>query len=151
MKKILKVISIIMIICVIFVMFIYVQKNRDRIAENMNFRILCVKSNSMYPTLKINDLVVIKKSNTYNENEIVTYKFTDNYLITHRIIKKQGNSYITKGDNNNVEDENKVEIQDIKGKVILIINTKIKLLIYTVFIFFLFFEFYKIIKGGINI
>ena len=96
MRKILKVTSIIIIICVIFMMFIYVQKNKDRIAEKMNIRILCVKSNSMYPTLKINDLVVIKKSNTYNENEIVTYKFTDNYLITHRIIKKKVTAILLK-------------------------------------------------------
>ena len=46
----------------------------------------------------------------------MTYE-KNGYHITHRIIKKNGNKVITKGDANNSEDE-EISTSDIVGKVI---------------------------------
>ena len=49
--------------------------------------------------------------------DIITYEEDDNYFVTHRIISKDGNSLITKGDRNN-ELDNEISSSKIIGKVI---------------------------------
>lgn len=143
MNKNIKIISLIVTICImVFSIFCF----KDKIIQDTPIRILIVKSNSMYPVLKKNDFVVICKNKSYSKNDIVTYISADNCLITHRIIEKQNDNYITKGDNNNIEDDKIVTIQDIKGKVFLIIDSKKKIIFSILFIFFLCFELYKIKK-----
>ena len=70
----------------------------------------------MEPEIEVDDLIIIKKSVNYKENDIVTYKTNESY-ITHRIIEISENRYITKGDNNNTEDE-PIILDQIQGKVI---------------------------------
>ena len=80
--------------------------------------ILQITSGSMENELKIGDIVLIKESNDYKVNDIITYNVDDKYLVTHRIIKRNGNNYITKGDNNNTIDDISVQKENIEGKVI---------------------------------
>ena len=124
MKKIKNIINIFIIIIALIVCSIILSK-REQLLENANIRYLVIKSGSMQPTLNIKDIVLIKKQDSYMVGDIITYKDDNNNLITHRIIEKQGNSFITKGDNNNVEDQKSVSINNVKGKVILIINKNI--------------------------
>lgn len=62
-----------------------------------------VKTESMYPALKANDIVIISLSSSYKEGDIVTYK-DKNSFITHRINEKGNNYVVTRGDliDNNV-------------------------------------------------
>ena len=85
-------------------LLIFFINNKNSITEKMPVRILIIKSNSMYPILKIKDIIIIKKSNTYNVNDIITYNTENEVLITHRIVKSCEGGFITKGDNNNSED-----------------------------------------------
>ena len=62
------------------------------------------------------DYILIYTKKDYKIGEIVTYK-KDGYHVTHRIIKKNGKKFITKGDANNIEDE-AIELKSIVGKVI---------------------------------
>lgn len=78
----------------------------------------------MYPELDINDIIIVKKCKNYEIGDIITYNYQNKYFITHRIIEKNKNSFITKGDNNNSEDLEDIKIQNVKGKVILIIRNK---------------------------
>ena len=77
----------------------------------------------MQPNLNINDLVIVKKCkiNEINENDIITYK-KNNKIISHRIIKKEYYKgkiiFTTKGDNNEIEDMEKVTMENIYGKVV---------------------------------
>jgi len=107
---------------IIFFSTLILFKDRDKIINNAKIRILTIKSGSMYPTLDINDIIIIKKSDKYKIGDIITYNYKDRYLVTHRIIGTYQSFFITKGDNNNSEDEENVEIQNVKGKVILIIK-----------------------------
>ena len=51
-------------------------------------------------------------------NDIITYKVDNQYLVTHRIVEGNGNSFVTKGDNNNAIDNKKIAKESIEGKVI---------------------------------
>lgn len=77
-----------------------------------------VKTGSMSGTIEIGDIIVVKLEEDVEKNDIVTYEQQD-ILITHRIIEKQGENIITKGDANNSEDE-PITTNDIIGKVVYI-------------------------------
>ena len=71
----------------------------------------------MVPYLNVNDLVIVKVCDDYDINDIITY-LDDDLYVTHRIIKKEKNGFITKGDFNNAEDDLIISKQNIVGKVV---------------------------------
>ena len=75
-----------------------------------------VKTGSMEDEIHVGDYILIIKKNNYKVGDIVTYTKED-YYVTHRIVEKNGNKVITKGDANNVVDE-EINVSDIVGKVI---------------------------------
>lgn len=92
-------------------------KNKGGATSFGGYYIFRVISGSMKPTLEIEDLILVKEENNYQEGDIVTYKIKNNY-ITHRLIKKNNDgTVITKGDNNNVSDD-PISSTAIQGKVI---------------------------------
>lgn len=86
---------------------------------------LAVQSDSMEPTFKKGDLVIIQKRNDYNalnEGDIVTFfafKDGQKYYDTHRIVKvkphNQTNYYVTRGDNSIFDDLNLASYSNIVG------------------------------------
>lgn len=85
-----------------------------------------IVSESMEPTFYKNDLAVVKSCEVekLEKGDIITFQQEDR-IISHRIIgiiKENGEKkFITKGDNNEVEDVEPIEIQNIYGKVEFII------------------------------
>ncbi len=85
-----------------------------------------IDTTSMEPTLNKNDVIIIKKCKEENlkKGDIITYKINGE-IITHRIVEivqeeiTGTNQYITKGDNNNVEDEYYILFSEIEGKMII--------------------------------
>ena len=75
-----------------------------------------VKTGSMEDGIHVGDYILIVKRNNYKVGDIVTYTKKD-YYVTHRIVEKNGNKVITKGDANNIVDE-EITASDIVGKVI---------------------------------
>ncbi|MBN1374079.1 signal peptidase I [Candidatus Dojkabacteria bacterium] len=91
-------------------------------------KIYAVESESMLPTIKKGDLVIIDEVYTYHKDDIITYTDPndENQTITHRIInifqKTSGDeTFVTKGDNNEIQDPFQVTKEMIQGKVIKII------------------------------
>lgn len=89
-----------------------------------NFRIFPNISESMYPEIKIGDLVIVHKRNNYNYKvgDVISFygKYKENYeIITHRVFKIGGNVYLTKGDNNLLPDPYILVPRLIIGEVIL--------------------------------
>ena len=81
----------------------------------------------MTPSINSGDVSIVKKIKEENLRigDVITFK-RDNKVITHRItnIEEQENDktlYTTKGDNNNIEDDKKVEYSQIEGKNVLTI------------------------------
>ena len=75
----------------------------------------------MEPTYDKNDVVFVIPKEQYNIGDVITYK-KDNEIITHRIVKKveyseKEETFITKGDNNNIEDNYEIKKEEILGKV----------------------------------
>ena len=83
-----------------------------------------ITTGSMEDYISIGDIVIVKKTNDYKENEVITFlKEGDSIPTTHRIIVDNGDgSYITKGDANNAEDRLVVYQDEIVGEVVEILE-----------------------------
>jgi len=86
-----------------------------------NYKILLVQSGSMSPAINTGDLVVVKPISKYQKGDIVTFLSKEKINITHRIINIQGNQINTKGDANQVSDQDFIEKKQILGKVFYIL------------------------------
>lgn len=80
----------------------------------------------MNPTIKDNDLVVSLKKSSYKKGEIILVKQTDKYYIS-RITNIDNYSVETKDDNRTTKNSLK-NINDIEGKVVLVINKEVMML-----------------------
>ena len=111
MDKIFKIIFDAIVILLIVLLAIYFLLRICGVAN-----IYKVKTGSMEDGIHTGDYILIFKKKTYKVGDVVTFK-KDGYYVTHRIVKKNGNKVITKGDANNIEDE-EININSIIGKVI---------------------------------
>jgi signal peptidase len=92
-----------------------------------------VSSGSMQPALSVGTLLITTKKNRYYPGEVVTYNTVspqseflnqaNNLNITHRIIqanyRQNSCRYLTKGDANQVSDNDWINQDQIRGKVSL--------------------------------
>lgn len=82
-----------------------------------------IVSGSMEPELNIGDIVIAKEveADELQIGDIISFRQGQS-IITHRIVainqEDEKTTYTTKGDNNNTEDTNLVEINLIEGKMI---------------------------------
>ena len=82
-----------------------------------------VETGSMEDYISIGDVIIVKKTNDYHEDEVITFiQEGDKIVTTHRILEVHENYYITKGDANNAEDKKEVYENEIVGEVIHIIE-----------------------------
>lgn len=108
--------------------FLGVKTGKNRMPM---FGAYVIVSQSMIPTINVNDGVVVRrvdKENNLQVGDVITFESSDRdyngLTITHRIVGKQivqtgEYVYRTKGDNNVVEDSSLVKFGDIYGKVIM--------------------------------
>ena len=108
----------------------------------------------MEPNIHSGDIVIVKKyaEDDFKVGDIITFE-QEGENITHRILNIEeddlGKKYITKGDNNNIEDLTKItygEIQGKKviripyiGKIVQILNNEIVFLIIILILLILYF------------
>ena len=122
LKKIVKIITntILVILFIILAIIIFVKAktllNGNNYFELFGYSVFEVATGSMEPAISKNDSIITKKSNSYEINDVITFAKDKNY-ITHRILSKNNDTYITKGDANNTAD-NPVTNEVIIGKVI---------------------------------
>ena len=126
-KKVIQEIIFILIVLlsILFTSITFFKKD----TQTFGVTILKVSSNSMMPTFEKGDYILIKKQKEYNVGDIITYEVEEQetkYLVTHRIIEKNENGYITKGDANNTNDEGTIYENVIRGKLFLIIKVPFK-------------------------
>jgi signal peptidase len=75
-----------------------------------------VVTGSMEPTVNVGDILIIREQPDYAVGDIVTYR-SGVSLVTHRIVAKQGDLLITRGDHNNVDDA-PIPPESVEGKMI---------------------------------
>lgn len=130
-NKILKIVKNIIVNLIIFVlsviaiiavwMFVQINVQGKEYADIFGYSIFSTETRSMATTIEKGDIVIVKlNEKELNEKDIITYK-KDKAIITHRIIKIDGDSIIAKGDNNNAEDD-PIKKDDVIGKVVIFIN-----------------------------
>ena len=120
-KKIIEIIAIILIYNIILIALS--SANKISVVNILGYKSYIIKTNSMEPTISINDVVITKKvkKEKIKKGDVITF-LQDGEVITHRITQIDDNgNYTTKGDNNNIEDIFKITYENIEGKHILTI------------------------------
>ena len=92
------------------------------IAGFFKYKIISIASNSMKNYISRGDSVVVEETNDIKLYDIIEYKL-DKIIIVHRVvsIEKYNDGtilYITKGDNNDLADKEKVKEEQVIGKVL---------------------------------
>ena len=118
-KKVMEIIAIILIYNIILIAIS--SENKISLINIFGYKSFIIKTNSMEPTIDINDVIITKKvqEEEIKVQDIITF-IKDNEVITHRNTKIENEEnikkYTTKGDNNNIEDSFKITNDNIEGK-----------------------------------
>lgn len=83
------------------------------------YTVFIVESGSMEPAIKTKDMVVVKLTDKYKVNDVITFE-QDGSFVTHRILKANKNNLLTKGDANDSEDK-LVARENVLGKVVKVL------------------------------
>lgn len=92
----------------------------DETANVFGYNHRTVLTGSMEPTLPVGSMTFTKEQDQYAVDDIVMF-IEDGEVITHRIIEKDGDAFITKGDANNTPDETEIKKEQIMGSVVMTI------------------------------
>ncbi len=123
-RVLLIIITVILVLILIFNLnnFIQIKIMKKDLATLGGYAVLEVVTGSMEPTIKVGDLIVINtKEKQYKKNDIITFYDVNNSFVTHRLKEIKDDVMITKGDNNNTEDE-ALPVKNIVGKYIFKIS-----------------------------
>ena len=82
-------------------------------------QLMVVLSGSMSPTFNTGSVVAVKPVRFENikKGDIITFKDVDGRTVTHRVLEKQIDKLITKGDANDAQDSSSVSSDRVVGKV----------------------------------
>lgn len=86
-------------------------------------------SGSMYPTLKPYDMLFVKQQDSYEVDDIITYKDGSSFT-THRIVEITDEGFVTKGDFNESIDTEIVHFDDVEGEVVVVLKGFGKVMIF---------------------
>lgn len=127
-KRLGTIMQYLLIAILVFVLYniflIFGADKSDAKATNFfGYRLFVITSDSMSPTFNEDDMIFVKTTNNYEIGDIITYKVSNNEIpITHRIIEKyDDNSFLTKGDNNSFADPTPVSKDNIIGEMVYLI------------------------------
>ncbi len=131
MKKAFKIIGniilwLIVIFALLITMLVFSSSSGNGVSNLMGFIPLTVESQSMSPTFDEGDLIISRQINDINElkvDDVITFwTIIDGRKVknTHRIVRihqaENSVSFITRGDNNPIDDEMPAYQADIIGK-----------------------------------
>ena len=120
---------ILMIVCMVLVpvlimnisIMIQANTNKDEVPSVFGYKPFIVLSGSMETEIKKGDLIIVEVTDpaTLEVDDVIAFRDAEETVTTHRIIEiveKDGETYfITKGDNNDSQDQNLVEFDDVEG------------------------------------
>ena len=94
--------------------------NKNNYSKVFGYSLFEVTSNSMYPKLETGDLILVKerKNKDYQVGMIITYQPNmGTKPVTHEIIGRDGDVIITKGIDNDYNDD-PINVDDVIGEVV---------------------------------
>lgn len=117
------------VLIVIFIIILYnvilvgiTSIDNEKSLSLFGYQAYIITSDSMKPEINSGDVVVIKQCNEeeLSTDDIITFE-KNGKINTHRIINiinENGKvEYITKGDNNSIEDQERIEFSNVRGKM----------------------------------
>lgn len=110
---------VILIILFCLYSFISLKIMQKKYVNIFGYTYFQVATGSMKDYINEGDVVIVKINSDYNEGDVVTY-ISGKDFVTHRVIEKNDDYIITKGDNNNTND-NPIDKSLVLGKVTKII------------------------------
>lgn len=121
-----KIIYLILIVITYNILIVGISSILNKTGKSfLGFRAYIITTDSMKPHINSGDIVLIKKTKEKNlkTGDVISFK-QDDGVITHRIVEITKNEegktqYVTKGDNNNVEDKRKIAYEEIQGRKVL--------------------------------
>ena len=123
-------IAIALIAASIFVLLTVVMTPADQVPQVMGFSILRVLTGSMEPEIPENAMLLVRKTDpeTLKAGDVISFyspdPLLDGALNTHRILRveREGDrlQFITKGDANPAEDQQRVSEDSVVGKVVFV-------------------------------
>lgn len=126
-KQMKRIIDIVLVILIYNIILLSVScMNRIEQITILGCKAYIIRTNSMEPEINIGDVVIVQKvkEEKLKIGDVITFD-KETKVITHRIIeieeKNGSNNYITKGDNNNMEDSEKIVYENIEGKKLITI------------------------------
>lgn len=94
-------------------------------ASNTNvaggFKSFLVQSGSMEPSIMTGDIVITNRQKQYFNNDVITFKDSQESITTHRIININQEKISTKGDANRTSDPEIINQSMVLGKVVFVI------------------------------
>lgn len=111
------ILAIIIALVIILVRVVVLKKH-----DVFGYRFYIIMSGSMEPTINVGDAVITKElDRNLQEEDIIAFQKSGSITV-HRIVEiyteNEKTLYRTKGDNNNTIDAEKIELSEIKGKVV---------------------------------
>ncbi len=97
------------------------KKDEDKVPSIFGIKPFMVLSGSMETEIHRGDLILTKiiDPETLRIDDVIAFRDAEGTVTTHRIIDivvRNGQTYfITKGDNNNAQDQNLVQLSDVEG------------------------------------
>ncbi|MGM0439091.1 MAG: signal peptidase I [Patescibacteria group bacterium] len=82
----------------------------------LDYDLKAVVSGSMEPEISVGSLVVIVPEDNLEVGDIITFRKGKN-LVTHRVVSRQNDTYITAGDANDTTDPKPVDKESVVGEV----------------------------------
>ena len=130
MKKVLKIVVnvlawVILILAFLVTIMVFTSTNNGGVPNILGIMPMTVQSQSMEPTFKKGDMILVKQVDLYDlkVDDVITFNTViqgQRVQNTHRIVEviEDGGSksFVTKGDNNPVNDESVVYASDIVGR-----------------------------------
>ena len=89
--------------------------------EVLGYSQYIVTSGSMEPNISVGDLILVKAQEQYELGDVVTFHDPAGATVTHRIMGKVSDQFITQGDANNTEDGDLLPPERIIGKLQLVL------------------------------
>ncbi len=149
-KIVMNVLCILLFIILVLVIYakLKVTFTENKASANyFGYRIFEIASGSMEPTLKKNDIILVKVNNKdIKKDDVISYVGENDAIITHRVVRIEDDSLIVKGDANNTTDT-PIERNQVIGKMVksyaglgiwkrILTEPKTLILLFITFLFF---------------
>ena len=125
-RQIIKNVLFVVIVILLYNIFLITKSTLDQTNAKtiFGYKAYIITTNSMEPTINVGDIIIVSgiEKSKINVDDIVTFE-QEGKTITHRIVEinyaDQEKKYVTKGDNNKVNDIEEITYEQVIGTLVL--------------------------------